>query len=268
MMGRISDGSDLIKSNVVSYLDWSHPHLSIALLHFCTLSSIIILFIVPFLPWRLLLLIAGESVLVAQHPLVQTFSTHLAKHLPTRRLLARLERIIANDALPDHVLDAPAITTVACREHQRYGGAGSGWSDTYLEDSDPSAWTQEQPHHVLQPAAGLWYVFCLFFLPSSRWEGYPSTHRFCWGGARAVQPPTGFKWIPSERWYIDHTTSSDDEGWCFINTAAFGPSLRRRRWLRRAFQPLERRSFQSHLPYAHRNKLLSHKLSLSYLLNL
>ncbi|KAH9824291.1 Peroxin/Dysferlin domain-containing protein [Melampsora americana] len=211
MMGRISIGSDLVKAQIVPYLDWSNPHYSLALLHLSLISSVIFFLIGPFIPWRWVLLIVGESVFFAQHPTLQRLMNYLTPLLPTQKSITLLERVISNDALPDHVIDSPAIRLVVCREHQRYGGTGPGWSDTFLDQSsDPRPWMVELPDHVLQPTAGLW----------------------------AVQPPDGFQWIPTEGWHIDHTSSDlDSEGWHFVNgVASLGPSLRRRRWLRRAYQ--------------------------------
>lgn len=211
MMGRISLASDAVKSQIVPYLNWSNPHYSLALLHISFLSSILFFFIGPYIPWRWVLLFIGESIFFAQHPTLQNLIVFLTPLLPTRKSMTVIERVIANDALPDHVIDSPAIRVVVCREHQRYGGSGPGWSDSFLEQSsDPRPWMVELPDHVLQPTAGLW----------------------------AVQPPDGFQWIPTEGWHIDHTSSNlDPQGWHFVNGAAsLGPSLRRRRWLRRAYQ--------------------------------
>ncbi|EGG00369.1 uncharacterized protein MELLADRAFT_111926 [Melampsora larici-populina 98AG31] len=211
MMGRISLASDLVKSQIVPYLNWSNPHYSLSLLHLSLITSILFFFMGPYIPWRWVLLGIGESMFFAQHPTLQRFMIYLTPLLPTRRSMTVVERVIANDALPDHVIDSPAIRVVVCCEHQRYGGTGPGWSDSFLEqNTDPRAWMVELPDHVLQPTAGLW----------------------------AVQPPDGFQWIPTEGWHIDHTSSNlDQHGWNLVNgTASLGPSLRRRRWLRRAYQ--------------------------------
>ncbi|KAG0142176.1 hypothetical protein CROQUDRAFT_662876 [Cronartium quercuum f. sp. fusiforme G11] len=172
MMGRISQASDVVKTSLVPYLNWSTPRFSLALLHASILSAILLSLASSYVPWKYVLLFAGETVLFAQNPTIQNLFGHLTPRIPTRKLMARLELFIANDALPDHVLESNSICIVACREHQRYGGHGSGWSDSFLDQSsDPRPWMQEQPHHVLQPISGLW----------------------------AVQPPEGFQWIPSER---------------------------------------------------------------------
>ncbi|CAH7683593.1 Peroxin/Dysferlin domain-containing protein, partial [Phakopsora pachyrhizi] len=216
LMGRVSEGSDFLKENLVPYLDWSKPQISIFILHLTFVSSIAIALVAPLVPWRYLFLIGGEAILLANHPRLQKSIGRLralSKEMAIdRKVLSIVQRIIANDALSDQVIDSTSILQVYCLEHERYGEGG--WSQSHLSSGDPAPWARQLDHHEHIPVPGL----------------------------DSLTPPAGFQWVPGEGWEICYIpevgtlTNVESAGWVSVSPEVLGPSVRRRRWVRRAFE--------------------------------
>ncbi|KAM0747244.1 hypothetical protein T439DRAFT_328999 [Meredithblackwellia eburnea MCA 4105] len=88
MMGQISDVSDLLRS-FAPYLTWRDPRQSLVLLQLSVLSSVLILFVYPFIPFRYVFLILGETALLAGHPISQSLFKE------TSPLLNRKQKVLS-----------------------------------------------------------------------------------------------------------------------------------------------------------------------------
>lgn len=237
MMGRISMGSDLLRAHVVPLLNWTDPKTSTVILHLSFLAAGATVLVYQYVPWNLVLLVGGVGGIFAAHPWFLSLLGHLERspeHRATVETVKRtLERIMANDALPDDVLDAPHLVTIRCVEHERF--REGTWSHDHLDVADPPAWSKLEGHGAQgKRISGPKYAKPLFSFSTSR--GSFQAHR-------DVEPPAGFEWIEGEGWLIDFAhkwgrEGIDPEGWTVVGPPSLGPSLRQRRWLRRAFDRL------------------------------
>lgn len=234
-------GSDLLRAYIVPLLNWSDPKLSIVILHVCALLCILTALIFPFIPWTVVLLVAGEGALFASHPWTLSLLIQLhrwAEHSGAVNHLGRVfEKLSADDALSDQVLDAQKIVWVVCMEHERFR-AGT-WSHDHLDETDPQAWvTSESSGAKGKPISGPRSVP----FPLPRFPRSPSSLTPSLRPNSDVTAPEGFRWVEREEWTIDHTgglsnKAVDKEGWMTVGPESRGPSLRERRWRRRAYKP-------------------------------
>ncbi|SCV74502.1 BQ2448_7531 [Microbotryum intermedium] len=114
MMGRVSAGSDFAMAHVVPFLTWQDTRVTLVLLQLATLSSFAILFIAPYIPIRMVLLVAGEAVFFAGHPIVLGIMAQAAPYLSPFLLRAstKIDRVIEEDSLDDSELDADELRMV------------------------------------------------------------------------------------------------------------------------------------------------------------
>lgn len=115
MMGMISDGSDFLRS-FAPYLTWRDHRTSLVLLQATVLSGAFSLAIFPLIPFKLLFLVGGESLLLAGHPIAQSFARE-STPLMQRKLLALSvwgRRLLEEDAMGEDELEGEI------REVERY----------------------------------------------------------------------------------------------------------------------------------------------------
>ncbi|GEM12404.1 integral peroxisomal membrane, peroxin [Rhodotorula toruloides] len=110
MMGRVADLSDLLRSTV-PFLTWRDERLTRAALHLAAVSSLLLAFAAPFVPWRLVFFVAGEATFFLGHPIVQTFLSSLAPYLSaSSKDRSRLVRkLLEEDALDDDDLEMQVV---------------------------------------------------------------------------------------------------------------------------------------------------------------
>jgi len=108
MMGRIADASDFGRS-LVPYLTWADEPTSRSLLHLSFLSSLLLAFLAPYIPWRLVFLLIGEGAFVLSHPVVLTFLSSILSsrkaQLVQKKNQQKLRRLMEDDGLSDKELE-------------------------------------------------------------------------------------------------------------------------------------------------------------------
>ena len=109
----ITDAYDLLAPFAV-HLNWSQPAHTLFIFQLLIVSTIGLFFIAPYLPYRLILLIAGEGAFIINHPWTEPVVTKLIAKLgqgregrrlkdSNRRAMAQLTEWIKMDQLPDEV---------------------------------------------------------------------------------------------------------------------------------------------------------------------
>lgn len=106
-MGRISDLSDAGRA-VAPYLTWRDERISLLVLQLSVLSGALLLLAAPYIPWRLVMLIGGETTLFAGHPWARPLLMEIMPYLQAsgRHFAAKGARLLEDDALEDDELDA------------------------------------------------------------------------------------------------------------------------------------------------------------------
>ena len=153
MMRLIIDGYDDL-SPLVPYLNWSSEERTMRILQVALVATVAMYFIGPLIPVRLVLLVVGEAVLVAQHPWVKpalaALHTQFAsapgagrRALRKRRMHQALHDLIDQDKLPDWAW-AAGWKDVELFENQRYSAAlgAERWSAAHLRTTERGAWSR------------------------------------------------------------------------------------------------------------------------------
>lgn len=106
MMGNIAKLTDLGRS-LVPYLTWRDERTSLVLLQVTVVSGLLLAFISPYIPWRYVFLVSGETILLVGHPVVQKLVREAAPIVlsKSKRWSVRVERLVEEDALPDDELE-------------------------------------------------------------------------------------------------------------------------------------------------------------------
>ncbi|SCZ98107.1 BZ3500_MvSof-1268-A1-R1_Chr7-3g09706 [Microbotryum saponariae] len=114
MMGRVSAGSDFAMTHIVPLLTWHDTRTSLVLLQLATLSLFAILLAAPYVPIRIVLLLAGETIFFVGHPIVLGIMTQTTPYLSPLLLRAftKIDRLIEEDSLDDAELDAEELRLV------------------------------------------------------------------------------------------------------------------------------------------------------------
>ena len=113
MMRLIIDGYDHI-SPVVKYLNWSDVPRTLRIFQASIVVLVLMYFVAPLIPWRLLVFLAGEFVLIHHHPWLQPALNAIKKHVHSarrshrraqrqHRLKQRLLDMLDEDRLPEYV---------------------------------------------------------------------------------------------------------------------------------------------------------------------
>lgn len=124
MMGRVADLSDLLRSTV-PFLTWRDERLTRAALHLAIVSSFVLAFAAPFVPWRLVFFVAGESTFFLGHPIVQTFLASLAPYLSasSKERSKLVRKLLEDDALNDEELEMEVVEVQRIEVETRVPGA-------------------------------------------------------------------------------------------------------------------------------------------------
>lgn len=112
-MKMITDAYDLLAPLAV-HLNWSSPAHTLLIFQSLIIATISLFFIAPYLPYRVILLVAGEAAFLVNHPWTQPvlakLSARIGEGKEGRRLktanrlaLAQLNEWIKMDQLPDDV---------------------------------------------------------------------------------------------------------------------------------------------------------------------
>lgn len=135
-MGHVADIADLGRS-LVPYLAWSDEATSLVLLQLTFVSSLFLIFVSPYIPWRYVSLVSGEALLFSGHPISQSFARQATPYLSSlsQRLSIKMKRLMKDDALSDEDLDREIIT-VEKVEIQRLQD-GVYVAETWLGDELP-----------------------------------------------------------------------------------------------------------------------------------
>lgn len=136
MMGRLSDLADFGRS-LLPYITWQHEPTSRFLLQISALSTILAVFVYPYIPWRFVFLAAGELAFVAGHPrvvgLVSGFAASKngggagaggvdAWEKGLKRVKREVDKIVEEDSWDDTVLSGTDFVQVEQYVSER-------WSD-------------------------------------------------------------------------------------------------------------------------------------------
>lgn len=273
MMRLIIDGYDHI-SPFVKYLNWSDVPRTLRIFQASMFALVLLYVVAPWVPWRLLVFLGGEFVLIHHHPWLQPAVNAMKKQMNTgrdsyrraqrqHRLKQRLFDLLDEDRLPEYVWER-GWKEMEMYENQRYcarrhsSARDRAWCSQNLEPGERQAWTRGSDG---------------FSAPGTT----PDMIR--------LEPEEGYEWIEGDDWRIDwggawSSVGVDDEGYAYTDHSwnhpapyAYGvdesapksPSLkseadddeldsvsedegsghyravtRRRRWLRRAVKIVER----------------------------
>jgi len=275
MMRLIIDGYDHI-SPVVKYLNWSDVPRTLRIFQASIVVLVLMYLVAPLIPWRLLVFLAGEFVLIHHHPWLQPALNAIKKHVHSarrshrraqrqHRLKQRLLDMLDEDRLPEYVWER-GWKNVEVYENQRLlssrqdGVDERSWGSQNLKQGERQAWTRGS-------------------------DGFSASDTT----AETIrhEPEEGYEWIDGDDWRIDwggawSRVGVDDQGYVYTDNCwshpapyAYGvdasvpktPSMtseteedeldqmsedeisgsyravtRRRRWLRRAVKVAETKS--------------------------
>lgn len=126
MMGRVADLSDALRSTA-PLLSWRDERLTRALLQLAVVSSFVLALAAPFIPWRLVFLVLGESAFLLSHPLAQSFLRDATERLQTpdarKKRQQATRRLLEDDALGDDELEGDVVEVQRLEVESRAPGA-------------------------------------------------------------------------------------------------------------------------------------------------
>ena len=170
MMKMIPDGYDAIVP-VVPYLNWSIYNRSLLILQLSILATVLMFFIGPLLPLRLILLVGGEGMFIATHPWIEPIVEAIGKLRSSsaggkkgeqvrsvvrkrgRELSHRLRSWLELDRLDDTIWEKGWRDVEMFENERLYSkkttsgsaqavGAKAGWSATNLSQGERKPWTR------------------------------------------------------------------------------------------------------------------------------
>ncbi|KPV73894.1 uncharacterized protein RHOBADRAFT_54482 [Rhodotorula graminis WP1] len=128
MMGRVADLSDALRS-MAPLVSWRDERLTRALLQAAVVSSFVLALVAPFIPWRLVFLVIGESAFLLSHPLAQTFVRDATERLQTPQARKQRQqatrRLLEDDALGDDELEGDVVEVQRLEVESRAPGASA-----------------------------------------------------------------------------------------------------------------------------------------------
>ncbi len=160
MMRMIIDGYDLL-APTVPYLNWSSYSRSLHILQLSLLATVLMFFIAPYIPYRLLIFLVGEGPFILNHPWTQPALEAVIKRIDTSREGRKLVKVmkegghkvrewIEQDRLDDHVWER-GWRNVEVFENERFlptkraassSGVVGGWSAHNLRMGERMPWTK------------------------------------------------------------------------------------------------------------------------------
>lgn len=141
----ITDAYDLLAPLSV-HLNWSSPSHTLLIFQGLILATISLFFIAPFLPYRFILLVAGEGAFIINHPWTQPVVTKLLDRIgegkegrrlkaANRMALAQISEWIKMDQLPDDVWTR-GWREVEVFENERYVTSSPGRRASSISKSE------------------------------------------------------------------------------------------------------------------------------------
>lgn len=160
MMRMIIDGYDLL-APTVPYLNWSSYSRSLHILQLSLLTTVLLFFVAPYVPYRAVLLLAGEGAFILNHPWTKPALEGLFKRIDTSREGRKLVKVakegghklrewIEQDRLDDYVWER-GWRNVEMFENERFqpakraassSGLVGGWSAHNLRMGERLPWTK------------------------------------------------------------------------------------------------------------------------------
>lgn len=150
----ITDAYDLLAPFAV-HLNWSSHQHTLLIFQLLILTTLSLFFIAPYLPYRWILLVAGEGAFLLNHPWTQPLLTQFSSRFlnsntkqgrklqdANRRMVAQLNEWIKMDQLPDDVWTR-GWRDVEVYENERFVPARGGKSGQ--GDAKASGWSG---HHL------------------------------------------------------------------------------------------------------------------------
>ncbi|KDN47738.1 hypothetical protein K437DRAFT_255747 [Tilletiaria anomala UBC 951] len=232
MMKMIPDGYDAIVP-IVPYLNWSSYNRSLLVLQLSILTTIVMFFIGPLLPLRLIFLIGGEAVFISKHPWVQPVIEAVGKIRASaangssndqqlrsvmrkrgREASHRLRTWLELDRLEDSVWEK-GWRDVEMFENERFGGPGAdsavttstnkraGWGAGNIRPGERKPWTKASDGwSAASELEGTGYELDLRQVASSLEKGWA--------------------WVEGDDWRIDwaggwSAVGVDDEGYVYTD---------------------------------------------------
>lgn len=224
MMKMIIDGYDLLVPTV-PYLNWSSYSRSLHILQLSLLTTVLMFFIAPYIPYRAVMLIAGEGAFILNHPWTKPALEGLAKRIDTSREGRKLIKIakegghrvrewIEQDRLDDYVWER-GWRNVEMFENERFvgskraassSGVVGGWSAHNLRMGERLPWTKGPDG---------WSSEEVEVLPG---------HQIDISRQVAMKLEPGWEWIPGDEWRIDwggswSAVGTDDQGYVYTDAS-------------------------------------------------
>nr|CDI53806.1 conserved hypothetical protein [Melanopsichium pennsylvanicum 4] len=139
MMRMIIDGYDLL-APTVPYLNWSSYTRSLHILQLSLLTTLLMFFVAPYVPYRAVMLFAGEGVFIVNHPWTKPALEGVLKRMETSGQGRKLIRIVKEgghrvrewielDGLDDHVWEK-GWRNVEVFENERFSKMKKGASSS------------------------------------------------------------------------------------------------------------------------------------------
>ncbi|SPO24493.1 related to PEX29 - peroxisomal integral membrane peroxin [Ustilago trichophora] len=224
MMRMIIDGYDLL-APTVPYLNWSSYSRSLHILQLSLLTTVLMFFIAPYVPYRAVMFLAGEGAFILNHPWTKPALEGLFKRIDTSREGRKLIKFakegghkvrewIEQDRLDDYVWER-GWRNVEVFENERYlptkraassSGVVGGWSAHNLRIGERMPWTKGPDG---------WSSDEVEVLPG---------HKIDISRQVAMKLEPGWEWIPGDDWRIDwggswSAVGVDDEGYVYTDSS-------------------------------------------------
>ncbi|GAC97550.1 hypothetical protein PHSY_005136 [Pseudozyma hubeiensis SY62] len=222
MMRMIIDGYDLL-APTVPYLNWSSYSRSLHILQLSLLTTVLMFFVAPYIPFRAVMFVAGEGAFILNHPWTKPAIEGLVKRVDTSREGRKLIKIakegghkvrewVEQDRLDDFVWEK-GWRNVEMFENERFvggkraassSGVVGGWSGHNLRMGERLPWTKGPDG---------WSSDEVEVLPGSRIDVSRQV-------AMKLEP--GWEWIPGDDWRIDwggswSAVGTDDQGYVYTD---------------------------------------------------
>jgi hypothetical protein len=256
MMRMIIDGYDLL-APTVPYLNWSSYTRSLHILQLSLLTTVLMFFIAPYVPYRAVMFLAGEGAFILNHPWTKPALAGLFTRIDTsregRKIMKmakegghKLREWIEQDRLDDFVWER-GWRNVEVFENERYlpdkraassTGVVGGWSAHNLRMGErmpwtkgPDGWTSDEvevlPGHRIDvrcvpPLPPICFLMSfradlVSYSPSPSCRGKNSRQV-----AMKLEP--GWEWIPGDEWRIDwggswSAVGVDDQGYVYTDSS-------------------------------------------------
>ncbi|SJX63200.1 related to PEX29-peroxisomal integral membrane peroxin [Sporisorium reilianum f. sp. reilianum] len=224
MMRMIIDGYDLL-APTVPYLNWSSYSRSLHILQLSLLTTVLLFFVAPYVPYRAVMLLAGEGAFILNHPWAKPALQGLVKRIDTSREGRKLVKVakegghklrewIEQDRLDDFVWER-GWRNVEMFENERFqptkraassSGLVGGWSAHNLRMGERLPWTKGPDG---------WSSDQLEVLPG---------HQIDISRQVAMTLEPGWEWVPGDDWRIDwggtwSAVGVDDLGYVYTDAS-------------------------------------------------